>query len=877
LEFFPLKSQFGIFTTDTHLVVRTWDAWLERVTSRSAADICGRRLIEIFPEIERRGLVAPFHRAVQEGAVELLAPALHGYLIACPPQIDTSRFRQMQQRAVIAPLRDGSAIVGLVETMEDVTARREDEMEGAKSLASEDGVKRRQQVERILAEPAETPVTELINRLRKEHRNTSVLNSVLQLLASGVWEALEPVVGLTGDNDAEVRMYAALTLGDMKDRRAIPALLRLLGDADINVRYHAIEALSKLTASEAVDALTDIAESGEFFLAFPALEALAAIGEPRVATRLLRLLDNEMLRAAAIGALSQLGDHATVAPLVSMMDRPYLAAIVAEALTTLHQRYEDQFREGQYVADLAAQHISKDGIRNLLDSLNTTTGKTLRMVVRVLGWIGDESVMEGLTRLLGSSSLRSEVVETLIRHGARVTPLLCGQLESEDLEIRRAAVAALGRIGDTECVPALIRTLGDPELTVDVAGALARIGDARAYEPLLALLAHDRAAVRQAAIGALNSLGHPRMLEDVQRLLNDASPQTRESAVRIAGYFGYAESADLLLDRLHDASEKVRRAAVESLANLQDHRVFTALITAIHDESPRIRMAAAQSLGQLENVAAVLELVHALEDSDAWVRYYAARALAQIRSPESIDALAAALREDNATQVRIAAADALGAIGGRRAVSILAPFVDFADRDLARAALLALGVVGHPDALHPIRSALRSNDDSCRLDAVRAIAARRDAEAAEALQWTAAADSNESIVEAAIEELARMATPESIAALLRLSADRRLREKAIMQLSRLGPAHLAHVAAGLSSPQLETRRSAVEALGRMKHPEASEILTRALDDDRPEVRLTALLAIRRLGSLASERKLLQIAHNDPDPGVRAAAEQALQR
>jgi HEAT repeat protein len=63
----------------------------------------------------------------------------------------------------------------------------------------------------------------------------------------------------------------------------------------------------------------------------------------------------------------------------------------------------------------------------------------------------------------------------------------------------------------------------------------------------------------------------------------------------------------------------------------------------------------------------------------------------------------------------------------------------------------------------------------------------------------------------------------------------------------------------------------------MKHPEASEILTRALDDDRPEVRLTALLAIRRLGSLASERKLLQIAHNDPDPGVRAAAEQALQR
>jgi len=858
-------------------VIRTWDAWLEKVTSRAAADVCGKQMTEVFPEIERRGLVAPFRRALEDGAVELLAPALHGYLIACPPQNDASRFRQMQQRAVIAPLRDGPTIIGLVVTIEDVTARREGEMEGAKSLAGEDWLKRRQEVERILSEPEETPVTELINRLRKEHRNTSVLNSVLQLLASGVWEALEPVVGLTGDNDAEVRMYATLALGDIKDRRAIPALLGLLHDEDINVRYHAIEALSKLKATEAVNALADIAESGEFFLAFPALDALASIGEPRVATRLVPLLANEMLRAAAIGALSHLGDHAIVAPLVSMMDRSYLAPIVAEALTTLHQRYEDQFREGQYVADLVAQHISQDGIRNLLHSLNTTTGETLRRVVRVLGWIADETVMEGLTRLLGSSSLRSEVIETLIRHGARVTPLLCGQLESEDLEIRRAAVAALGRIGDPECVPALIRTLRDPELTVDTAGALARIGDERAYEPLLGFLAHDRAAVRQAVIGALNSIGHPRMLEDVQRLLKDADPHARESAVRIAGYFGYSECADLMLDRLHDTSETVRRAAVENLANLQDDRVFAALITAIRDESAKIRIAAAQSLGQLENVAAVLELVRALGDSDAWVRYYAARALAQIRSPESMDALAAALREDKAIYVRVAAADALGAIGGRRAVSILAPFVDFEDRDLARAVLLALGVVGHPDALHPIRSALRSEKDSRRLDAVPAIAARRDAEAAEALQWTAAADSNESVVEAAMEELARMATPESIAALLRLSSDRRLREKAIAQISGLGPSHLAHVAAGLSSPQLETRRSVVEALGRMKHPEASELLSRALDDDRPEVRLAALLAIRRLGSLASERKLLQIAHNDPDPGVRAAAEQALQR
>jgi HEAT repeat protein len=163
------------------------------------------------------------------------------------------------------------------------------------------------------------------------------------------------------------------------------------------------------------------------------------------------------------------------------------------------------------------------------------------------------------------------------------------------------------------------------------------------------------------------------------------------------------------------------------------------------------------------------------------------------------------------------------------------------------------------------------------LAAVRAIAARRDEDAAEALQWTAAADSDETVADTAIEELSRMATPESIAALLRLAIDRRLREKTIVQISRLGQAHLGLIKEGLSSPQLETRRAVVEALGRMKHPEASEALSGALDDDRPEVRLAALLALRRLGSHVSERKLWSMAHSDPDPGVREAAQQALQR
>jgi HEAT repeat protein len=849
---------------------------MEQATSRSLADVRGKKLTELFPEIERRGLVAPFRRVLEQGVVELLSPALHGYLIACAPVDPTPRFRYMQQRAIIAPLRDGDEITGLVVTIEDVTSRRDEERQELAGLASGDWRTRRQAADRILEEPGDTLVTELIGRLRLEHRDPGLLNSLLPLLASGALETLKPLTELTTDADPEVRMYASQALGNLKDRRAIPALLALLRDSDVNVKYHAIESIAKLRASEAADALARIAESREFYLAFAALDALSAIGESRVAPRIVALLEDDTIRPAAISTLAQLADDTIVPPLVAMFENAALTSIVAEALITLHQRYTRQFDEGDYVIDLVRRNMTAAGAQNLLSALNTTSGKTLHAVVRVLGWIGGQSVITELTRLLGSPALRSEVIEAFVRHAAGATTLLAEQLQAEDLETRRAALTAIGRIGNPESVPQLIRVLSDPDLTVDAAGALARIGDPRGYDALLPLLADDRAAVRRAAIGALNSIGHPRMPEDVRRMFADRNPRIRESAVRIAGYFGYPECSEVLLHSIHDADENVRRAAVENLPNLDEALVLPVLKTAIRDESAKIRAAAAQSLGHLESVSAVPDLLRAMTDSDTWVRYYTARALGRIRSPESMDVLANALRSDPANQVRIAAADALGSIGGRRTVSLLAPYVNSEDHDLSQAALMALGVVGHPDAFQPILSALRSSEPEQRLVAVRAMAARRDQEAVEALQWAASAESNEAVAEAAIEELARMATPDSIASLLRIASDRRLRERVIDQISRLGRTHLNLIKAGLSNPQLETRRAVVEALGRMKNPEASEALITALDDERAEVRLAALLALRRLGSQVPHRKLWNIAQNDPDAGVREAAAQGLQ-
>ncbi len=128
----------------------------------------------------------------------------------------------------------------------------------------------------------------LLTALRDEHRNFNVLSSALTLLATSDVDVTAPLVELLQGPDTDLRMQAALALGEQQHPAAVDALVAALHDPDANVRFHAIEALGRLRAADAVEPLADIAESGDFFLAFPALDALARISDSRVAPRLSR-------------------------------------------------------------------------------------------------------------------------------------------------------------------------------------------------------------------------------------------------------------------------------------------------------------------------------------------------------------------------------------------------------------------------------------------------------------------------------------------------------------------------------------------------------------------------------------------------------------
>ena len=714
-------TQIGVFTTDADLVVRVWDATLARLTGISEESASSQDLTALLPDLEKRGLLKRFQRSLKEGVVEVLAPAFHHYLIPCAPLNPSKHFEKMQQRVTIAPLRDDDAIAGLIVTIEDVTERLERERDLAARLAegdetarlnaaetiSEDEIYdtapllgalsdeswrvRRAAIKGVSQRAAPEAIAVLLSSVVENHHNPSLLNSALQVLAASDVDTVSSLMELLKNPNADLRMQAALALGEQRDASATEALIAALNDEDTNVWYHAVEALGKLKAAGAVDALVEIAESKDFFLTFAALDALTKIGDARIVPRIMPLLEDELLAIPAVNLLGQLGDESTVAPLTALLNNPTgPVEAVADALATLSDRYEEQYGEGRYIADLTSREILPTGVQNLLDTLEVPGKEDYRSIALVLGWVKGAGVDRALTRLMGRVDLRDEIIEALVRHGSATAGLLISQLKAEDLEVRRSAVVALGRIGDASATPALVNTLDDESLVIDSANALAEIGDPQAVDGLLNLIGDEDASIRQAAVAALNSIIPPSMSQRIIPLLHDLDPNVRESAVKIAGYFGYPEAASALVELSRDPNERVRCAAIEHLPFVEDERAFDVLANALKTETPNVRAAAARALGNMDAPQVVERLIEGLSDNDVWVRYFSARALGRHRDEGSIEALKRVIEKDEFNHVRIAALDSLGQIGGPRVAAIVEQLVHDDDLDVAHAAKVAL-------------------------------------------------------------------------------------------------------------------------------------------------------------------------------------------
>lgn len=884
-------SGLGVVTIGRDLSVQSWNQWLADVTGMSEADVTGRPLLSLVPS-DRADLIRDvLDDVLSTGASRVLAPAFHGYLIACPVRQPSPHFTEMRQLVTFAPLDDKGRIAGAMITIEDVTPRLDRERAltmqiDAGSVRPADAIaavgaadwRLRGAAVRTLRQRASTEeIAHLLGALKRGYTDFNVVSSALQVLAAANRDVTSPLVELLSDPQPDLRMHAALALGQAGDRTAIPSLVRALDDDDTNVRFHVIEALGLLGAGDAVEPLARIAQSEDFFLAFPAIDALAKADDPRVAPALTSLLENPLLRPAVIQTLAASGDEDAVAPLAAILDADAESVTdVAAALVRIRDRYEDAFSAGTHIVELTRDALTRRGVARLSDAV-TAKRAPLGPLVTVLGWNGSAG-LDAMIDVLGDPAVDAIAAEAIAAVGRGAVEPLVARLASGERAARLSAAALLGALGDRRAVAPLIKTLdgADAELTAAAATALARLGDAAALDALLPLFAHPQAIVRQAALAAVNSIGADATSARIAPRLTDPDSHVRASAIRVAGYFGFEELNHAVFRALDDEDEEVRRAALEQLPVMEDKRAVARLAQAVGSETPRNRAAAAHALRSVESGFGSA-LVEALEDEDVWVRYFAATSVARRRDAGAAPALARLAENDSAPHVRIAAIEALTAVAPDTAAAISRRLARDPDRDVAAGALAALAAVGTPDADALLEEAIRSSDMALRRGAVQAFAHRATDRAVEMLSWAARADEPADLSRLAIDSLVQLAGASrratqhaALDALVELATVPATRAAAIGRLAAL-PDSVDHLAGWLSSPREATRIAVAEALARMRNRRASDALVAALHDPSAAVRSAAVAGFGRLGTSVAADAIADLSTADPDGGVRRLA------
>jgi HEAT repeat protein len=138
----------------------------------------------------------------------------------------------------------------------------------------------------------------------------------------------------------------------------------------------------------------------------------------------------------------------------------------------------------------------------------------------------------------------------------------------------------LGELGNRESVPNLINTLSDNDPVLrSAARALSRIGDERAIEPLIRLLADREYEVRKSAIYALGWIGDERAIGPLVNVMKDQneSPTVRGVAAEAFANIGDKSGVEPLIDALEDSSAEVRFWAAFALGQLGDPRALPKL------------------------------------------------------------------------------------------------------------------------------------------------------------------------------------------------------------------------------------------------------------------------------------------------------------
>jgi len=296
--------------------------------------------------------------------------------------------------------------------------------------------------------------------------------------------------------------------------------------------------------------------------------------------------------------------------------------LVLETLAFLADTAEDTDISGtrrEYCLHALSELASEDVLDYLVTILGSRTSwDALReAVVKALVSLKGKVVVWRLMDHLAEESdgqVRKSLAEVLIRQGTSALPVLIEYLEDERWFVVRNAVAILGEIRRDEATDALKLALAHRDVRVrrETIRALTRIGGTNAIGILLKTVAGDDPEMGRQA---LLSLGAMKVTSAVPTLINlvrsmNNSPKTvstKKDAIKALGDIGSAEATTALIEILQKRSfwrrsitDEVRACAAQALAAIGGDDAINVLEQVVDDKAEDVARSAARALKHLK-------------------------------------------------------------------------------------------------------------------------------------------------------------------------------------------------------------------------------------------------------------------------------------
>lgn len=264
-----------------------------------------------------------------------------------------------------------------------------------------------------------------------------------------------------------------------------------------------------------------------------------------------------------------------------------------------------------------------------------------------------------------NSTVKEIAITTLWEFANPVAiPHLIECLSSPHENVRDEALSALKELVSTNDLMKLLDLLqvGNVYAQLNVLVLLRKIHDAQALPFIMPFFESENPELREAAVITLRYLNQVVRCEPALALAKDPNESVRRATALTLGHLTDAEVVPLLCELLtSDTDWQVRRNAAQSLDILADPAAITSLTKAMDDPEWQVRKFTARALQKIPDEQAMPALIKALADEYSDVRRDAATALGKLADANALPALQQTLNDPD-MDVRIFSQRAIDAI-----------------------------------------------------------------------------------------------------------------------------------------------------------------------------------------------------------------------